>query len=371
MKVYFISGERSGDLHASNLIKELKKQDGSLQFRGIGGDLSKEAGLDLFRHYKEISFMGLIEVLINLIKISRYFRETKKDILAYGPDAIVLVDFAGYNLRIAKFAKENGIRVYYYISPKLWAWNSKRAKKIKAYVDRMFAILPFEKEFYKKYEIDVDYVGNPILDSVKSFEANTNFRRDNELGGKPIIAILPGSRKQEIERMLHFMLSLLPAFKGFQFVVGGVSNLTMDYYWQFRRGGEVKIVIDQTYDLLNVAQAALVTSGTATLETAFFRVPQLVGYKMNLITFWLGKMVVNVKFISLVNIILGRGLLKELIQDNFHPNIIRDELNALLKDPERRDEISKGYDELFEIMGEAGASSRTAELIFADLQSLG
>ncbi len=368
MKYYIISGERSGDLHASNLIKEIKALDPSSQVRGIGGDLSKEAGVEVFKHYKEISFMGLIEVLANIFKISQYLKATKKDMLEFKPDVLILVDFAGFNMRMAKFAKENGLKVFYYISPKIWAWNTKRVEKIKRYVDRMFVILPFEREFYKKFGVKVDFVGNPILDSVKDFKPNLNFRTENGLDQRPVIAILPGSRKQEIERMLHFMLSLLPAFKDYQFVVAGVSNLTLDYYQMFRRGGEVKIVIDKTYDLLNIAQGALVTSGTATLETAFFKVPQLVGYKMNLITFWLGKAVVKVKFISLVNLILGRELIKELIQDNFHPNLIRDELRALLTDPVRKKEINEGYEELLEKMGSSGASKRTAELMLDSLR---
>ena len=367
MNFYIISGERSGDLHASNLVKEILSREPGSRVRGIGGEMSRKAGVEIFKDYKEISFMGLIEVIANLFKISQYLSATKRDLLEYKPDVLILVDFAGFNMRMARFAKQNGIRVFYYISPKIWAWNTKRVEKIKKYVDRMFVILPFEKEFYQEFGVKVDYVGNPILDSVKDFNPDPDFRMRNDLDQRPIIAILPGSRKQEIERMLHFMLSLLPAFSDFQFVVAGVSNLTHDYYQQFRRGGEVKIVIDETYDLLNLAQGALVTSGTATLETAFFGVPQLVGYKMNLITFWLGKAVVKVKYISLVNLILGRPLLKELIQDNFHPNIIRDELNAILTDPERKKVIQDGYQELMKKMGNDGASSKAAQLMLGYL----
>ncbi len=368
MKLYIISGERSGDLHASNLVKELKAQESDLRVRGIGGDFSREAGVELFKNYKEISFMGFVEVIINIFKISQYFGQTKKDILSFHPDAIILVDFAGFNMRIAKFAKENNLKVYYYISPKIWAWNTKRVEKIRKYVDRMFVILPFEKDFYRTYGVSVDYVGNPILDAVEGFKPDPDFKRRNGLDDRPVIAILPGSRKQEIERMLHFMLSLLPAFSGYQFVVAGVSNLTLNYYQQFRRGGEVKIVIDETYDLLSVAKGALVTSGTATLETAFFRVPQLVGYKMNLISFWLGKAVVKVKYISLVNLILDHPLLKELIQDNFHPNLIRDELRNLLENPVRKKEVEEGYNELLEKMGGTGASKKTASLMLGYLK---
>ena len=221
MKYYLIAGERSGDLHASNLFKSLKKYDPEASGRGIGGDFLEKSGLQLFKHYREISFMGFIEVIVNIFKIREYFNETKKDILEYNPDVLVLVDFAGFNLRLAKFAKKNGIRVYYYISPKIWAWNTSRALKIKAYVDRMFVILPFEKQFYRKFDFNVDYVGIPVLDSIASFQASPDFLNKHRIEDKPIIAILPGSRKQEIESMLHFMLRIITSFKDYNFVVVG------------------------------------------------------------------------------------------------------------------------------------------------------
>lgn len=363
MKYYVIAGERSGDLHASNLFKAIKGNDPEASGRGIGGDYLQKTGLELFRHYKEISFMGFTEVILNLIKIRQYFQLTKKDILSFKPDVIILVDFAGFNLRIAKFAKENGIRVYYYISPKIWAWNTGRAIKIKALVDKMFVILPFEKQFYKKFDYNVDYVGNPVFDAIHQFEADPDFLKRHRVEDKPMIAILPGSRKQEIEKMLHFMLSIIPSFKDYHFVIAGVSNLEKDYYNQFTRGGQIKVVIDETYDLMSHASAALVTSGTATLETALFNVPQLVGYKLSLFSFWIGKMVVKVPFISLVNLVVGKEVVRELLQDQFHPNIIRDELFRLLNDKAYRQKQLDGYARMREILGGPGASERAGKLI--------
>ncbi|QNL23123.1 lipid-A-disaccharide synthase [Hyphobacterium sp. CCMP332] len=363
MKYYIIAGERSGDLHASNLYKSILKEDTSAISRGIGGNYLEKAGMEIFKHFREISFMGFAEVLMNIFKIREYFNNTKNDILKFNPDVIVLVDFAGFNLRIAKFAKKNNIKVYYYISPKIWAWNTSRALKIKSYVDKMFVILPFEKQFYKKFQFDVDYVGNPVLDAIAQFNKSDSFLARHRIEDKPIIAILPGSRKQEIESMLHFMLSIIPSFKDYHFVIAGVSNLESHYYQQFTRGGQIKVVIDETYDLLSHASAALVTSGTATLETALFNVPQLVGYKLNIFSFWIGKMVVKVPYISLVNLIVGREVVKELLQDDFHPNIIRDELAALLNDAQYRDKQLKGYAEMKTILGSPGASDKAAKLM--------
>lgn len=363
MKYYIIAGERSGDLHASNLYKSLLKEDSNAESRGIGGDYLEAAGMNIFKHFREISFMGFAEVLMNIFKIREYFNLTKKDILDFNPDVVILVDFAGYNLRIAKFAKKNNIKVYYYISPKIWAWNTNRALKIKAYVDRMFVILPFEKQFYKNFDFKVDYVGNPVLDAIAQFNKSDSFLTKHRIEDKPLIAILPGSRKQEIESMLHFMLSVIPSFKEYHMVIAGVSNLENNYYQQFTRGGQIKVVIDETYDLLSHASAALVTSGTATLETALFNVPQLVGYKLNIFSYWIGKMVVKVPYISLVNLIVGREVVKELIQDDFHPNIIRDELNSLLNVEDYRNKQFKGYEEMRNILGSAGASDKAAKLM--------
>lgn len=363
MKYYLIAGERSGDLHASNLVKSIKKNDPHSEFRGIGGEYLKNAGLSVFKNYQDISFMGFVEVILNIVKIRQYFNSTKKDIITFNPDVIILVDFAGFNLRIAKFAKAHGIKVYYYISPKIWAWNTGRAIKIKKLVDRMFVILPFEKQFYRKFDYDVDYVGNPVLDAISAHEPNDDFLKKHNLENKNIIAVLPGSRKQEIESMLHFMLSIIPSFKDYQFVIAGVSNLERNYYQQFTRGGSIKVVIDETYDLLHYASAAMVTSGTATLETALFNVPQLVGYKLNIFSFWIGKIVVKVPFISLVNLIVGKEIVKELLQDKFHPNIIRDELDKLLHDEAYRNKQLSSYKEMKEILGDKGASEKTGKFI--------
>ncbi|MEM1136729.1 MAG: lipid-A-disaccharide synthase, partial [Bacteroidota bacterium] len=284
MKYYLIAGEKSGDLHAANLIKHLKKYDNQAVFRGWGGEEMEAAGLDLVKHYKETAFMGFLEVFLNLHKISGFIKLCKKDIAAWQPDVVILVDYAGFNLRIARFAKGAGFTVYYYISPKLWAWGQKRALKIKKYVDRLFAIMYFEKEFYKKFDYNnVDYVGNPVLDAVSNFKPDKNFLEKNQLIQKPIIAILPGSRKQEVTNILHKTLALQKRFPTYQFVIAGVSQLPEAVY-QSAKEKNISVIFDQTYNLLSYAEAAIVTSGTATLETAMFYVPQVVVYQTSKIT---------------------------------------------------------------------------------------
>ncbi|HEX8350249.1 MAG TPA: lipid-A-disaccharide synthase, partial [Hymenobacter sp.] len=280
MKYYLIAGERSGDFHASHLMRELRRQDADANFRCWGGDMMEAQGGELVHHYQEMAIMGFLEAATSILKFRRYLKECQRDLLEYRPDVLILVDYAGFNLRVAKFAKQHGIKVFYYISPKIWAWNQSRVHTVKALVDRMFVILPFESEFYQRFGYDVDYIGNPTADAVAEHKGDVDFRVRNQIPpDKPIIAVLPGSRKQEIESMLYVMLSILPPFLDYQFVIAAVSNLDPNYYQNFQRGQNISIVFDQTFDLLHHADAAMVTSGTATLETALFDVPQVVCYR--------------------------------------------------------------------------------------------
>lgn len=362
MKYYIIAGERSGDLHASNLVKAIKKEDSTAQIRGIGGEYLKSQGVDLLFDYEQISFMGFLEVFKNLSEIKKALTSCKSDLKKYNPDVLILVDFAGFNLRVAKFAKENNIKVYYYISPKIWAWNQSRANTIKALVDKMFVILPFEKEFYKKFEYQVDYVGNPVYDAIASYKPNPEFKKEHGIFEKPIIAILPGSRKQEVQAMLHFMTSIIPSFGNYQFVIAAVSNLPKSFYEPFARQG-IKVVYDQTYDLLSNSQAAVVTSGTATLETALFEVPQVVCYRTSGFTYAIAKMLIKVKYISLVNLIAGEEVVKELIQKDFNPATLILELKKIIEPTECRQNQITGYKKVKSILGTSGASENTAKLM--------
>ena len=363
MKFYLICGERSGDLHASNLIKELKATDPELKIRGIGGDLSHNAGLKLHSHYKDIAFMGFVEVFLNLIPIAKVLGKTKKDILTYKPDAIILVDFSGFNMKIASFCKENNIKVFYYISPKVWAWNTKRAYKIKRLVDHMFVILPFEKEFYEQYEYKVDYVGNPLRDAISNFIPNDNFIQKHQLNSeKKLVAILPGSRYQEVTMLLDRMVEVAFDFPHVQFVIAAVSNLDSSIYESYKRNN-VKIVTDETYDLLLHSRAAVVASGTATLETCLFNVPQVVCYRLNLISYYIAKFVLSVKYISLVNLIVDKPIVKELIQGDCTIKNIRLELEQLLPETQYRKNMLTGYQEVSGRIGDTGVSQKTARLI--------
>ncbi|WP_439879924.1 lipid-A-disaccharide synthase [Pontibacter sp. MBLB2868] len=364
MKYYIIAGERSGDLHASNLIKQLLKQDPSAQIRGWGGDMMQEAGMELVHHYQEMAFMGFAEVFKSLRKILGFLKECKADIKAWKPDVVILVDYAGFNMRVAKFAKRQDIKVFYYISPKIWAWNQGRVHNIKKVVDRMFVIMPFEEDFYARFDYKVDYVGNPVNDSVSDHVSTTDFRTKNKLyNNKPIIAILPGSRKQEIENMLHVMLSVLPSFRDYQFVVAGVSNFSRSYYEQYNKDPNIKIIYDQTYDLLAHAKAALVTSGTATLETALFNVPQVVCYKTSTISYAIGKRVIKVPYISLVNLIADKPVVTELIQDDFTPKKIVAELKEVLFDKYFIKKQLEGYELVRKKIGNFRTAERAAELM--------
>ena len=359
MKYYIIAGEASGDLHASNLIKEIRKLDGQSSFRGWGGDLMQKQGADIVKHYRDLSFMGFAEVLMNLRTIVRNFSSCKNDIISFKPDVLILVDYPGFNLRIARFACNRGIRVFYYISPQLWAWNVSRVKQIKKNVEKMFVILPFEKEFYSKFGVKVDFVGHPLLDAL--VDAETNITTEN------IIAILPGSRKQEIRKMLPVMLSVIPLFQDYSFVIAGMSSVGKEFYEKYTAGYNTGIVFDNTYALLKKSTAAMVTSGTATLETAILDVPQLVCYKANPFSYLLAKRLARVNFIALPNIIAGCEVVKELIQNHLNTMELSIELRKLLS-IENISTIKKSYCRIKSALGIKGSSERTASLMIGYLR---
>jgi len=369
MKYYIIAGEASGDLHASNLMKALKKQDAQADFRFWGGDLMQAVDGTLVKHYKDLAFMGFLEVLLNLRAITKNLDFCKKDLLKYKPDALILVDYPGFNMRIAKFAKAHNIKVHYYISPQIWAWKENRIKSIKRDVDNMYVILPFEKDFYeKKHQYKVHFVGHPLLDAIahRTPIDEKAFRKTHKLGDKPIIALLPGSRKQEIKKMLHVMLSLSADFNAYQFVIAGAPGLETSFYKSFTTSKNISFITNKTYDLLSIATAALVTSGTATLETALFKVPEVVCYKGSWLSYQIGKQVVDLKFISLVNLILDKEAVTELIQSDFNKKRLKNELNLILESG-KREQIYSDYYELEQKLGGAGASDNTAKLIVSQL----
>ncbi len=365
MKYYLIAGERSGDLHASNLIKAIQEKDTSAEFRFWGGDYMAQTGGTLVKHYRETAFMGIWEVIRNLHKVSAFLKECEADILAYQPDVVILVDYSGFNMRIAKalHKKAPDLPRYYYISPKLWAWNTGRAKKVKRLIDRMFVIFPFEVDFYQQFDYPVDYVGNPLLDSIAQFVPNPDFREKHKLGNEPLIALLPGSRHQEVQHMLTVMLSIRQNFPNYRFVIAGVSNLQAESYQAFTQMEGVELVTDETYDLLSQSEAALVTSGTATLETALFNIPQVVVYRTSLLTFWVGKILIKVPYLSLVNLIGQKEVVKELIQKELNPTNLSEELLAVTEGGAKRAQVLADYAHIREKMGEAGASQRAGLLM--------
>lgn len=373
MKFYIIAGEASGDLHASNLIREIKILDNKSYFRCWGGDLMKAEGADIVKHYKELAFMGFTEVVMNLRTILKNIEFCKKDILEYKPDALVLVDYPGFNLRIAEFAKKNGLKVFYYISPQVWAWKKSRVHKIKKYVDRMFVILPFEKPFYRQFEYDVDFVGHPLLDALdkrkKSKLSFNDFIKENNLSNKPIVAILPGSRSQEIEKMLPVMAEMSLHFPDYQFVVAGTSMHPHEFYSSLIGKMNINVLVNKTYDLLEQSSAAMVTSGTATLETALFGVPEVVCYKGGLISYQIAKRLVKVDYISLVNLIMEKEVVKELIQNDFNSAKLRAELSKIISDESYRIKMTSELNLLKEKLGGNGASKKTAEQIFKILNT--
>ena len=368
MKYYLIAGEASGDLHGSKLMQGLKTSDQEAEFRYFGGDLMAAEGGTLVRHYRQTAVMGLFKVIFNLRKISGNMRFCKKDIEAYRPDALILIDYSGFNLRIAKFARPAGFRVIYYISPKVWVWDRKRVYTIRKNVDRMYVILPFEVEFYQQYNYPVEYVGNPILDAVEEGRAHgagrTEFCSRNGLDDSPIIALLGGSRKEEIKHCLPEMLSVINQFPGYRFIIAGAPAISPEYYARITRESDVDIVFDQTYDLLMNAVAAVVTSGTATLETALFGVPEVVIYKMGELTYQIGRHFVKPKYFSLVNLILDREVVKELLQYRLSKKI-GDELHRILEDETYRMVMLDNYHKLRSRLGEPGAYHRLAGSIAA------
>ncbi|MGJ1204514.1 lipid-A-disaccharide synthase [Sphingobacterium lactis] len=364
MNYYIIAGETSGDLHGANLIKALKKEDPEATFRIVGGDQMQAAsGEQALIHTSEMAFMGFVEVIKNLGSIAKNLKKVKADIQEVMPDTLILIDFPGFNLKVAEFAKKLGLKVCYYISPKIWAWNTKRVYKIKRLVDHMFCILPFEVKFYKQYHYPVDYVGNPLLDAISAYEFQPNFREKNGLDNLPIIALLPGSRKMEIEHLLPEMIDLYHRFPGHQLVVAGAPNFDISLYQRYIGNYPISVVFDQTYDLLKNAEAAVVASGTATLEAALLRVPQVVVYKANPISVMIARRVIKVRFISLVNLINDYLSVIELIQKDCTTETIGDELGRLISNKEHRASVLENYDVLMEKMGTPGASEKTAKLI--------
>lgn len=369
MKYYIIAGEASGDLHGSNLMKALKKEDPKALCRIWGGDLMVAEGGNLVKHYRELAFMGFAEVLFNLRTILKNIGFCKRDLEKFRPDALILIDYPGFNLRIAKWAKKKGIPVHYYISPQIWAWKEGRIKNIKRDVDSMYVILPFEKEFYEeKHQFPVHFVGHPLIDEISERPQvdPEQFRRENQLDERPIIALLPGSRKQEITKMLRTMLSVTSHFNDYQFVIAGAPSQDKEFYTQFIQKENVHLLLNKTYDLLSLSNAALVTSGTATLETALYKVPQVVCYKGNRISYEIAKRVIRLKYISLVNLILDKPVVTELIQTEFNPKRIKEELGLILDDY-RRAVLFLNYYDLEITLGGKGASAKTAKLIVESL----
>ena len=370
MKYYLIVGEASGDLHASNLMRALKERDSEADFRFFGGDLMSAVGGTRVKHYKELAYMGFIPVLLHLRTIFANMDKCKQDIVAWNPDVVILVDYPGFNLKIAEFVKKHtNIPVYYYISPKIWAWKEYRIKNIKRDVDELFSILPFEVDFFKGHQYPIHYVGNPCVDAVDAFqkenvESFAEFMKDNSLNDKPIVALLAGSRKQEIKDNLPKMLEAARPFVGeCQLVLAGAPGIDPAYYQQYvREDVPLKIVFGQTYRLLQQAKAALVTSGTATLETALFRVPQVVCYyiSMGKLVSFLRRKVLKVKYISLVNLVANKEVVRELVADTMMVDNVRAELDALLHDENYRNAMFQEYDRMIKILGPAGASHQAA-----------
>lgn len=370
MKYYLIAGEASGDLHGANLMRALAEIDPQAQFRFWGGDRMEAVGGKLIKHYQDLAFMGFWEVVTNLRTILRNIDLCKGDITAYQPDALIFIDYPGFNMRIAKWAKRQGIPTHYYISPQIWAWKENRIKAIRRDVDAMYVILPFEKDFYEgKHQYPVHFVGHPLLDAIATRREVSMevFKRENGLDERPIIALLPGSRKQEIAKMLSVMLSVVGSYHPYQFVIAGAPSLGYDFYRQFIREENVHFVSGKTYDLLSHAHAALVTSGTATLETALFRVPEVVCYRGNWISYQIAKRVISLKYISLVNLIMDAPVVTELIQGDLNTRNLKVELDKLL-DPAYRDKLQRDYQALRERLGNEGASRRTAQAIYNSLQ---
>jgi lipid-A-disaccharide synthase len=367
MKYYLVAGEASGDLHASNLMLGIKKQDPNAEFRYFGGDLMKAQGGTLVKHYREMAFMGFLEVLMNIRSISRNMKTCKEDIIAYQPDVVILVDYPGFNLRIARYVKESGIKVFYYIAPKVWAWNESRVSILKKYVDQLFIIFPFEIEYFRKHGIEPIFEGNPSIDAI-SFKIDTqqtfkDFISKNNLSDKPIIALVAGSRKQEIKHNLPQMLKMVEKFPEYQFVIAGAPSLNLSVYQKYIHNSNVSIVYNQTYQLFKHSTLALVTSGTATLESALLDTPEVVCYKGGFFSMLIAWIVIKVKYISLVNLIMDREVVVELKQYDLNARRLYKEVSFLLPGDKKRDAMLMDFKKLKEILGDQGASERVGTRI--------
>ncbi len=367
MRYYIIAGEPSGDLHGSNLVEAIKNNDSKAVFRGCGGDLMKKQGVDLLFHYRRMAYMGFVEVALNIGKVLTNIKKCKQDILDFAPDAVILVDYPGFNLRIARFARLNKIKVFYYISPQVWAWKKHRVNQIRKYVDKMLVILPFEEQFYRNNDVDATYVGNPLLDELSKDPKGNNddfFKRNKLNKDDKIIALLPGSRRQEVRKMLTPMLKVVPEFPDYRFVVACAPSIDESLCQSIIANmPNVTIVKEQTYDLLQHSYAALVTSGTATLETALLMVPEVVCYKTSRSSYLIARYVADVKYISLVNLVLDRPVVKELIQGDLNKKNLVAELDKLLNNSKHQRKLLEDYDTLRQILGGVGASRRAADII--------
>ena len=361
MKYYIIAGEASGDLHGSNLIKEIIKLDPSSEIRAWGGDKMQSAGAKVVKHFKDLAFMGFYEVLINIVTILKNISFCKKDILEFNPDKIIFIDYPGFNMRIAKWSNKYKFETVYYIAPQLWAWNEKRIKNIKKYISSLYVILPFEKEFFElKHNYPVKFLGHPLVDSISNFKKNYDSSKEQIISNKkPVIAILPGSRKQEIKKILNTVIKIVEYFPKYQFIVAGAPNIELNYYNSSLKNKNIKVIANKTYELLSISTAAIVTSGTATLETALFKVPQVVCYKSSYFSYFIAKLIVKIKYISLVNLIMDQQIVKELIQQDCNKVNITNELKKILNLNHRKSLLIK-YDELTSILGNYGTSKRVA-----------
>ncbi|MBP3254488.1 MAG: lipid-A-disaccharide synthase [Bacteroidales bacterium] len=371
MKYYVIAGELSGDKHAALLIRHIKQYDRQAEFRGFGGDNLKAEGVTIVKHINDLAFMGFAEVVAHLPQVLSNISFCKKDILAYKPDCMIFIDYPGFNLRIANFTYQQKIKNFYYISPQVWAWKKGRIKKMQKILDKLYVILPFEKPFYKKHNMEVEYYGNPLLDEISIFKTSENnkenFLKEYSLGNKPIVAILPGSRKQEIKKMLPVQTSIADKYPQFDFVIACVDSFDEEYYKQYIQSKNVKLIFNKTYDILNVAHCGLITSGTATLETALFDVPQCVCYKTSRISYIIGKYVAKIKYISLVNLILNHGVVKELLQSLWNTDDLEKEFRKIAFDESYRHNMKNDYSVLRSQLGNAGASDMTAKSIVKHL----
>lgn len=359
-----IAGEASGDLHGSNLVKALKGIHPEVHFRGLGGDHMLQEGVSLVQHYRETSFMGFVEVVAHLRKIRKLMKKVRDDLLSFRPDVLILIDYPGFNLPMARFAGKHGIKVVYYISPKVWAWKTSRVKTIKRFVDQMFVILPFEKEFYRDFGFEVIYEGNPLTDSISGFlsqkPSREEFLQAHGLPDKPLIGLIPGSRVQEVSRTLPVMLQMVDRFPDCHFVVTGMGSLEKSLYTLLIGKKPVSLLFDQTYPVMHFAHAAVVTSGTATLEAALLKTPQVVCYKAQALSYIIARRLVRVSHISLVNLIMGRTVVTELLQKDMNAESLGRELNKILFDPEVRRTLADDYISLEKVLGEPGVSLRIA-----------